>query len=120
MVNVASVINGVKINWRGNCYIRQTLGGIGVPIYALIDGYCINIGIFYVVKGYQELYNVYARFKGKEQLELIKPPNGALVEGYLKVLSDVAGTGRELLKEALKTFRRHYWQVSGNLLQAKR
>ena len=103
VVNVASIVKGsFELMASAIATVGATLGGIGVPIYALIDGIASSIG--YVVKSSQELYNVYARFKGKEQLELIKPPNGALVEGYLKVLSDIAGTGRELLSRGTENF----------------
>jgi hypothetical protein len=103
VVNVASIIRGAfELIGAAIGTVGATLGGIGVPIYALIDGIASSIG--YVVKGYQELYNVYARFNEKEPLTLIKPPNGALVEGYLKVLSDIAGTGRELLSRGTENF----------------
>ena len=103
VVNVASVIRGAfELIGAAIGTVGATLGGIGVPIYALIDGIASSIG--YVIKGYQELYNVYARFNEKEPLTLIEPPNGALVEGYLKALSDVAGTGRELLSRGTEKF----------------
>ena len=103
VVNVASVIRGAfELIGAAIGTVGATLGGIGVPIYALIDGIASSIG--YIVKGYQELYNVYALFNEKEPLKLIEPPNGALVEGYIKVLQDVAGTGRELLAKGTENF----------------
>ncbi|WP_297925946.1 hypothetical protein, partial [uncultured Agitococcus sp.] len=103
VVNVASVIRGAfELIGAAIGTVGATLGGIGVPIYALIDGIASTIG--FIVKGYQELYNVYARFNEKEPLKLIEPPNGALVEGYIKVLQDVAGTGRELLAKGTENF----------------
>jgi hypothetical protein len=64
VVNVASVIRGAfELIGAAIGTVGATLGGIGVPIYALIDGIASSIG--YVVKGYQELYNVYARFNEK-------------------------------------------------------
>jgi len=103
VVNVASVIRGAfELIGAAIGTVGATLGGIGVPIYALIDGIASSIG--FIVKGYQELYNVYARFNEKEPLKLIEPPNGALVEGYIKVLQDVAGTGRELFARGTENF----------------
>ncbi len=104
VVNVASVVRGAfELIGAAIGKVGAVFGGIfGGAFWAMFDAVASSIG--YIVKGYQELYNVYAKFSNAEPIKVIEPPNGAIFEGYMNIIKDVSGTAGAMLESGLSNF----------------
>lgn len=100
-MNVSSVVSGgFKLILAAVVEVASKLALLSTPLVAVFD--LVGSAIGYIVRGYQELYNIHQRIQGLEEVKLIEPFNGELLDKHMAKIQNMGGAAKEAASDAIK------------------